>query len=292
MRVAFVGLGRMGTAMARNLVAAGHEVTVWNRTAAKTRDVEGARAASTPADAAAGAEAVLTMLADDAAVRGVVLGDEGVAAGLASDAVHVSMSTISVELARTLTSAHEKRGQAFVSAPVFGRPEAAEGRKLRIVAAGPAQAVERCRPLFDAMGQQTFHVGDRPEAANVVKLAGNFTIAALIETLGEAFAFARKGGVEADALLEVFDQTLLNGPIFPGYAKMVAAAKYEPAGFKLRLGLKDVRLVLAAADDAQVPMPFAGVMHDRLLSGVARGKGDIDWSGAAGLVAEAAGLED
>jgi 3-hydroxyisobutyrate dehydrogenase-like beta-hydroxyacid dehydrogenase len=292
MRIAFLGLGSMGTPMARNLVRAGHQVTVWNRTHEKTRDVEGARAAETPADAAAGVEVAITMLADDGAAEAVVFGERGLASGLPRGAVHASMSTVSVAMARRLAEEHQRRGQGFVSAPVFGRPEVAEGAKLRVLAAGAKDAVERCRPLFEAMSQQTFDVGVEPHVANVVKLSGNFIIATMIETLGEVFALGRKLGVASETLLEVLSTALLSGPILPGYAKTVAEQRYEPAGFKLRLGLKDMRLALAAADEAEVPMPIAGVLHDRFLEGVARGMGDTDWSGIARVVAQSAGLDD
>jgi 3-hydroxyisobutyrate dehydrogenase-like beta-hydroxyacid dehydrogenase len=291
MRVAFLGLGSMGLPMARNVAAAGHEVAVWNRTRQKAAEVQGARAAGTPADAVRGAEVAITMLADDHAAEAVVFGGDGLADALPEGAVHVSMSTISVALARRLAEEHGRRGQGFVSAPVFGRPEAAEGRKLRVLAAGAKDAVDRCRPLFEAMGQQTFELGDEPHLANVVKLTGNFTIATMIETLGEVFALARKSGVAPETLLEVLSTALLSGPILPGYAKTVAEQRYEPAGFRLRLGLKDVRLVLAAADEAEVPMPIASVLHDRYLQGVAQGMGDVDWSGAARIVAQSAGLD-
>ncbi|MDB4951743.1 MAG: 3-hydroxyisobutyrate dehydrogenase [Gemmatimonadetes bacterium] len=291
MRVAFLGLGQMGSPMARRLVSAGHEVAVWNRSREKAREIEGARAEDTPADAVRGAEVVMTMLADDAAAQEVALGADGFAAAMAEGAVHASMSTISPALSRRLAEEHARRGQGYVAAPVFGRPEAAEGGKLRVLAAGPKEAVKRCLPLFDAVAQQTFDLGEDPPAANVVKLCGNFIIASMIETLGEVFALGRKSGVAPEALLDVLGTALLSGPILAGYAKTIAESRYEPAGFKLRLGLKDVRLVLATADAAEVPMPVASALHDRYLAGVAQGLGDLDWSGIARLAAESAGLD-
>jgi 3-hydroxyisobutyrate dehydrogenase-like beta-hydroxyacid dehydrogenase len=283
----------MGMPMARNLVRAGHDVAAYNRTRSKADELakDGARTADTPAAAAEGAEVVITMLADDHAVEDVVFGEDGFDDALAEGAVHVSMSTISVELSRMLADAHRTRGQRYVSAPVFGRPDAAEATKLRVVAAGAAEDIDLCRPLFAAMAQETFVAGTDPAAANVVKLAGNFLIASVIGALGEAFAFGRKQDVEADTLLEILGGSLLRGPIFENYAKQIAAQRYEPAGFKLKLGLKDMGLVLAAAGDAAVPMPIASALRDRLLTGVAQGHGDIDWSGAARLAAEAAGLD-
>lgn len=292
MRIGFVGLGQMGLPMARNLLRAGHEVAVWNRSPdrAEALSGDGARVAATAAAAADGAEVVVTMLADDAAVGEAVLGEDGVAEGLAQGAVHLGMSTVSVGMARLLRAEHEEEGQHYVSAPVFGRPEAAEAAQLRIVAAGWGEALTRCRPLFDALGQHTFVVGEEPAAANVIKLSGNFLIAAVIEALGESFALARKSGISAATLLEVLDGTLLGGPAFGSYARQIAEERWEPAGFRLALGLKDVRLVLDAADGAEVPMPLAGVLHDRLLAGVARGQGEMDWAGMARLAAQDAGL--
>ncbi|MBV9110218.1 MAG: NAD(P)-dependent oxidoreductase [Gemmatimonadetes bacterium] len=293
MRIAFLGTGHMGLPMARNLAAAGHEVTAWNRSREKAEPLaeHGVRIADTPAEAAQEAEVAITMLAEDHAVEEVVFGDEGFYEALPQDAVHVSCSTIGVEFSRTLADAHDLQRQGYVAAPVFGRPEAADARKLKVVAAGAADVVERVRPLFDAIGERTFLVGDDPSLANVVKLCGNFLIASMIETLGESFALARKSGVPEDVFLEILNGTFFSSPIFAGYAKAIAEKRFQPAGFKLRLGLKDVRLALAAADRAEVPMPAASLLHDRFLTGVATGRGDHDWSGIAGLVAEAAGLD-
>lgn len=292
MRLGFVGLGKMGTPMALNLLRAGHEVTVWNRTRARAEPLaaEGARVADTPAAAADGAEAIVSMLADDTAAGEAALGGHGIVEGLAPGATHVGMSTIGVAMARLLRAEHEEEGQHYLSAPVFGRPEAAEARQLRIVVAGDGAAVERCRPVFDALGQQTFVVGDDPAHANTIKLAGNFLIASMLEAMGEAFALGRKAGVAAPTLLEVLGTAVLGGPIFANYARTIVEERFEPAGFALRQALKDVRLALAAADGAQVPMPVASLLHDRLLAGVARGQGEADWSSVARLVAADAGL--
>lgn len=293
MKVAFLGLGSMGMPMARNLLRAGHEVAAWNRSPEKAEALaaEGARVARTPVDAVEGAEAAVTMVADDVALRDVTFGDFGLMAGLSPGAVHLSMSTIGAGVAVLMTDAHAQGGQTFVSAPVFGRPPAAEAAKLKIVAAGPADAVERCRPLFDALGDRTFVVGESPVQANVVKLCGNFLIASMIEALGEAFALARKSGVEPASLQEVLGGSLFAGsPIFSVYLAQIAEGRYTPPGFKMRLGLKDVRLALEAADAAEVPMPLGSLLRDHLLSAVARGRGEIDWAGLAGVIAEDAGL--
>ena len=290
MRVAFLGLGSMGRAMARNLLKAGHEVVAYNRTRARAEELakEGAHLAEHPAGIAA--EVAITMVADDAALEQIVLGQQGLLAGLAKGGIHVSMSTISAALSRRLAEMHQERGQTMVSAPVFGLPEAAEAAKLFIVAAGPQQAIERCRPLFDVMGQRTFVVGDEPVMANVTKLSGNFMIASVIECLGEAFALGRKYGLEADKMLDVFTNSLFAAPVYKTYGAIIAQQKWEPAGFRLRLGLKDVRLALAAADAEAVPMPVASFIHDSFLSAVARGMGEQDWAALAKMAAERAGL--
>jgi 3-hydroxyisobutyrate dehydrogenase-like beta-hydroxyacid dehydrogenase len=293
MRVGFVGLGRMGLPMARNLARAGHEVAAYNRTRSRAEALAeaGGRAVDTPAEAASGAEVVVTMLADDAAVEAVTLGEDGILGALRPGAVHLGMSTVGVALSRRLAEAHRSAGQGYVAAPVFGRPEAAEGAKLWVVAAGAPEAVDRCEPVFDAVGQGMFRVGEEPEKANVVKLAGNFMLAGMIEALGEAMALGRRHGVEAPKLLEVLTSTLFNLPVYRNYGGMIAEGRFEPAGFALRLGLKDVRLVLDAADEAAVPMPLASLAHDHFLSGVARGWGELDWAGMGRVIAENAGLE-
>jgi 3-hydroxyisobutyrate dehydrogenase-like beta-hydroxyacid dehydrogenase len=294
MKIAFLGTGQMGLPMARSLAAAAHDVTAWNRSREKAEPLagHGVRIADTPAEAAREVEIAVTMLSDDHAAEEVVFGGDGIYQALPQGAIHVSCSTIGVELSRKLADAHPLRRQGYVAAPVFGRPEAAAARKLKVVAAGAADAVERARPVFDAVGERTFVVGDDPPLANVVKLCGNFIIASMIETLGESFALARKSGVGEEVFMEVLDGTFFSSPIFGGYAKAIAGRKYQPAGFTLALGLKDVRLALAAADGAQVPMPAASLLHDRFLAGVATGRGDHDWSAVAALVAEAAGLKE
>jgi 3-hydroxyisobutyrate dehydrogenase-like beta-hydroxyacid dehydrogenase len=232
----------------------------------------------------------MTMLADDPAVEHTTLGDGGILHTLGSGGVHVSLSTISTALSRRLTVAHTARGQSFVASPVFGRPDAAEAARLVVVAAGPTEAVERVRPLLEAIGKKLFVVGSEPYSANTVKLAGNFLIASMLETLSEAFALARKSGVEPAEFLEILNGSFFQSPIYENYGKIIIGGKFSPPGFALRLGLKDVRLVLAAADEAAVPMSVASVIRDHFLSGVARGWGDMDWAALANVVAADAGL--
>jgi 3-hydroxyisobutyrate dehydrogenase-like beta-hydroxyacid dehydrogenase len=292
LRVAFIGLGNMGRPMARNLLADGFPVTIWNRTRAHADALtaDGARLAATPADAADGADLAITMLADDRALDSVV-GDGGLLASLPRGAIHLSMSTVSVEIADRLTASHAAQGSVFVSAPVFGRPEAAAARKLFVVAAGPQAALDRCLPVFDAIGQRTFRVGERPAAANVVKLSGNFLIASVIEGLGEAFALARKSGIDPALFLDLLTSTLFTAPVYKTYGSLIAERRFQPAGFKMTLGLKDVSLVLDAARAAAVPMPFASVVRDRILTAIAQGGSEDDWSAVADVAARSAGLD-
>jgi 3-hydroxyisobutyrate dehydrogenase-like beta-hydroxyacid dehydrogenase len=235
------------------------------------------------------AEVVMTMLADDHAVEQTAFGDGGVLQTLATGGVHVSLSTISTALSRRLTEAHEARGQSFVAAPVFGRPDAAEAARLVVIAAGSSGAVERVRPLLEAIGRKLFVVGTEPRLANTVKLAGNFLIASMLETLSEAFVLARKSGVEPAQFLEIVNGSFFQSPIYENYGKIIIGERFMPPGFALRLGLKDVRLVLAAAEEAAVPMPVASVIRDHFLSGVAQGWGDLDWAALAKVVAKDAG---
>ncbi len=292
MKVGFIGLGNMGRPMAGNLIKAGHELTVYNRTRSRADELKpaGARVVNTPAEAAA-ADVLITMLADDHALEDVVLGSGNVLAALGRGSTHISMSTISVALSKRLAETHRKAGHVYVSAPVFGRPEAAAARKLFIVAAGPAEAISRCQPLFDAMGQKTFVFGEDPAAANVVKLTGNFLIGSVIESLGEAFALARKYGIDPQQVFDFLTSTLFAAPIYKTYEAMIAQDKYEPVGFRMTLGLKDIRLVLAAAEGANVPMPVASLVRDHLVTAIARGMENSDLAAFARIAAENAGLK-
>ena len=291
MNAGFIGLGNMGQPMARNLLKAGHSLTVYNRSRRRAEELEaaGARVADGVDDACRG-DVVMTMLADDPAVEAVVFGSGGLLQALGPETVHVSMSTISVALSQRLTEVHAQVKRAYVSAPVFGRPDAAAAAKLIVVAAGPQTAIDRCRPQFDVVGQQTFVVGEDPPAANVVKLAGNFLIASAVESLAEASALVRKSGLDAKRFLEIMTGTMFAAPVFKNYGNIIAEQRYEPAGFKVTLGLKDVRLVLAAAEAANVPMPVANVVHDHLLTAMARGQQELDWTVIARIAAENAGL--
>jgi len=286
MQVGFIGLGHMGRGMAANLLAAGHALTVYNRSSDKADPLigTGARLAKTPGDAAR-AQVVITMLADDHAVEQVVFDEGGVLDSLAPGAIHVSMSTISVALAERLAGAHRDKGQEFVAAPVFGRPDAAASAKLFIVTAGKPEAVATCQPLFDALGQRTFIVSQEAPKANLVKLSGNFLIASVIDALGEAIALVSKAGIDRAHYVDLLTATLFGAPVYKTYAALIAEERYHPAGFRAELGYKDVQLALKAAKDLLVPMPMASLISDRFLALIAGGGGALDWS-ALGLLAK------
>jgi 3-hydroxyisobutyrate dehydrogenase-like beta-hydroxyacid dehydrogenase len=291
MDIGFIGLGKMGHGMAANLVNAGHTVTVYNRTPAKAQALarQGARPARSIAEACGG-EVVISMLADDAAVEETVFGEQGMLASLAPGAAHVSSSTISVDLSRRLTAAHSAAEQHYVAAPVFGRPEAAAAAKLFVIAGGAPQQLEALAPVFDAIGQRTFVVSEQQHAANLVKLTGNFLIASVIESLGEVIALVGKGGVEPLHYIDILTSTLFNAPAYQTYGGLIARQEFEPAGFAAALGLKDVRLALAAAEELAVPLPIASLLRDRFLTLLANGGGDLDWSAIATLARRDAGL--
>jgi 3-hydroxyisobutyrate dehydrogenase-like beta-hydroxyacid dehydrogenase len=292
MKVGFIGLGNMGSGMAASLLKAGHELTVFNRTPGKAEALvkQGARRAARVVDACQG-EAVITMLADDSALEGVVFGDGGLLSSLGTGTVHISSSTISVALAERLTAVHASSGHRFVSAPVFGRPEAAAAARLFITVAGAPDAVDACMPLFDAMGQKTFRFGDKPSAANLVKVSGNFLISTVVEALGEALALAGKGGLDQREYLDFLTSTLFNAPVYKTYGGLIVDRKFEPAGFAAVLGFKDNRLVLAAAEKLRVPLPLASLIYNRFVTLFARGGESLDWSAIAQLAAEDAGEE-
>lgn len=290
MKIGFIGLGNMGAAMAANLLKAGHEVTAYNRSPGKVAELaaQGARPAASVSEACQG-DVVVTMLADDAAVAAVTFGDHGVVASLPAGAVHVSSSTISVALAQRLAQAHGEAGQGFVAAPVFGRPEAAAAAKLFVVAAGAPAVVETVTPLFDAIGQRTFVLGHDPQAANLVKISGNFLIASVIESLGEAMALVGKAGVDKQQYLELLTSTLFDAPVYHTYGGLLARQEFSPAGFAAPLGLKDVKLALSAGEELQVPLPVASLLRDRFLTLLATGGGELDWSAIGALSAWEAG---
>jgi 3-hydroxyisobutyrate dehydrogenase-like beta-hydroxyacid dehydrogenase len=291
MDIGFIGLGAMGKGMAANLIKAGHTVRVWNRSRGPVDELarQGAQPLASPRDAFTG-DAVLSMLADDDALRAVIapaLMPDGAPTGL----VFVNMATISVALARELPDLFRTRGIAYVAAPVFGRPDAAAAGKLQIVVAGDATAIARVQPVLDAIGQRTWPVGSEPYRANVVKLAGNFMIAAAIASMGQAVALAEGNGLRGEDVLEVLTNAVFTAPLYKNYGAVIAGRRYDPPGFKLVLGLKDVRLALAAGESVHAPLSIASVLRDDFLDAIAHGQSDQDWCSVAEVTRRRAGLD-
>ena len=287
--VAFLGFGAMGAPMARNLAAAGFAVRGWNRTMARVTGAPGLTPAATVAEACHGVAFVVSMLADDSAVNGLTYGPGGILESLAPGAIHIGMSTVSVATTERLVRAHTEKGAGYIAAPVFGRPDAAEKKLLWITPGGPEADLVKAGPLFAAMGQGIFPMGTAGQAA-LAKLAGNFLIAATIESLGEAVVLAEKGGLDPARLLEFLGSTLFNSPIVKGYGARIVKRDFMPPGFTLRLGLKDVRLVLAAAEGAGMAMPLAELVQERMEMAIERGRGEIDFAGFTTVIREEAGL--
>ena len=291
MKVGFIGLGKMGFPMAANLLAAGHRLTVYNRT--KTRAAElaarGAIVVDAPEDCC-DSSVVITMLSDDKAFEELLLSNDKFLDSLLPNTVHLCMSTISVAFSEKLAEVHANARQLYVAAPVFGRPEAAASRKLTIVAAGPKNGIETCLPLFDALAKKTFVLGSTAAHANLVKLGSNFLLFAMIESLGEAVAFARKTGLDPNEFVNIITQTVFDSGAYRVFGPMIAQSKYEPVAFPLSMVLKDLALLLLAADDAEVPLPFANVIRDQLSTAIARGYQDLDETALSRIAAENAGI--
>ncbi|WP_367255712.1 NAD(P)-dependent oxidoreductase [Pseudomonas sp. stari2] len=291
MELGFIGLGTMGAPMVLNLLKAGHRVRVWNRSSAPLEEL--ARAGAEPVDSpalAAQAEVLISMLGDDSAIRSVFL-DAKALDGLSAGSVHVNMSTVSVALAKELAALHEARGVGYVSAPVLGRVDVAAAGNLNILASGPAEAMARVQPLFDVLGRKTWHFGEAADVACAAKLSANLMVASAIESLAEASTLAGGYGISRAAFIDMITSTLFPVPVYQGYGKQMADDTFEPAGFKLSLGLKDVRLVLEAGEAAQVPLPFASVLKDNLLDGMAHGQADQDWASLSRVSDRRAGVK-
>jgi 3-hydroxyisobutyrate dehydrogenase-like beta-hydroxyacid dehydrogenase len=293
MRIGLVGLGRMGQGMGARLLSGSHELLVYNRTSGKSADLEkaGAHVAPTVAAACKDREIVISMVADDAALNEVTLGSGGIRTSLAKDAVHVAMGTHSAGAIQALAAAHAEKGQAFVAAPVLGRPDAAAAGQLVIVAAGPPAALKQCEPAFSVMGRKTVEAGSAPEAALAIKLANNFVLGCAIETMAEGFALVRKYGVNPQVFYDVMTEGLFAAPAYKVYGKLMVDSSYDKPGFTTRLGLKDIKLALAAAELVNVPLPSGSVVRDRLVGAIAHGDGDKDWAVLGREQARACGLE-
>jgi len=293
MKTGFIGLGSMGSGMARNLIKAGHDVTVFNRTRSRAEQLRplGATVAESPGEAASGVDALFTMLADDHALEDCIFGAGRALESLAAGAVHIGASTISVALSRRLAAAHREKKQHYIAAPVFGRPEAAAAAKLFVVAAGPQEQIDRFKVLFDAIAQRTFILGEDAATANVVKLTGNFLITTVLESLAESFSLVQKSGIKPQKFLDIMTSTLFGAPVYQNYGAMIANRQFQPVGFKLPLGLKDNRLVLELGEQTAVPLPMASLIRDRFLAAIAQGLSESDWSAIAKVSFLNAGLE-
>jgi len=290
MKLGFIGLGHMGAAMAVNLVKAGHEVSVFNRTPGRARALValGAREATSVA-AASDADAVITMLSDDDALSQVAFGKAGLIANLPWGSIHVSMSSISVALSKALAEAHAQACQRYIAAPVFGRPAMAAAGKLFIVVGGDPATIGACRALLGALGQKVIPLGAQPAAANLVKLSGNFLTAAAIEAMGEAVALVGKAGIDRQLYIDLLTATVFNAAPYTTYGPLIAQNKFEPAAFAAPLAYKDLRLTLAAAESLRVPMPLGSLLHDRFLRLLVGGGEHLDWAALGGLATQDAG---
>jgi 3-hydroxyisobutyrate dehydrogenase-like beta-hydroxyacid dehydrogenase len=287
--IAFLGMGGMGFPMAANLVAAGYKVRAWNRTPEKAAALTGATACKTPREAATGAELVISMLADDGAVEGAANGPDGILAGLARGAAHISMSTISVAATRRLAQAHAEQGLGFLAAPVFGRPDAARARMLFIVPGGDPALIKKAEPIFAAMGQGTFPQKTAEHSA-LAKLVGNFMIGATIEALGEALSLGEKAGLDPEQLLAMLAGTIFGSPVVKNYGARIAKTEFLPPGFTLTLARKDFRLIQEAAREQGAPMPLAELVADRLSEAIRLGREGYDFAGFASVIREETGL--
>ena len=277
--IGFLGLGSMGQAMALSLLNAGYSVKVYNRSADKTNAAvdAGAEAGSYPSDVVERGGIVVSMVANDEALEAITLGPDGLLSRLGPGGIHLSMSTVSPQIARRMTELHEQHGCSYVAAPVFGRPDAAANHQLWIAVAGKAEPKERIQPLLKVLGQGAFDFGEDPSNANVVKISGNFMIAAAMEAMGEAALFAEQNGVDRSKLIDMLSHTIFASSIYQNYGKKIAERNYTPVGFQLKLGLKDVNLVLHTAEQVELPLPLASLLHDRFLSGIAKGRAEHDW---------------
>lgn len=288
--IGFIGLGNMGEPIAENLRRAGYDMRVYNRTRAKAAHLveKGAVPATKPADVAQPGGVVFTMLADDRALEEVCLADPSFVEVLGKGGIHVSLSTISPAAARRLAEHHQKYGVTYVASPVFGRPEAAAAAKLWVCVSGPALAKKAVDPMLKAIGQGVLDFGDDPGTANVVKLCGNFMVASTVATLAEMLVLAEKNGVSRKAMAEMIGKF---SPLHQGYASIMAEGRFEPPGFRLALGMKDINLILETARASVTPLPLASVLHDRWLASIAKGRESLDWSAVILDVAEEAGIK-
>lgn len=291
MDVGFIGLGAMGSAMARRLIELGHHVRVWNRSPEPIDNIVrmGGHRADTPQEALS-AQAAITMLANDDAVRGVLL-ESGALQASARGLIHVMTATISVDLAKLLEKVHADCGLAYVAAPVLGRPDVAALGGLHVLVAGNASAIACVQPLLDALGKKTWHISDQPHQANVAKIAANLLLASAIEAMAEVITLAERHQLDAARMMTALTGSLFSAPVYRTYGDIILNRAFEPALFKASLGLKDVNLAVSAGESAGVALPIAGLVHDSLLDAIAHGHGNSDWAALATASARRAGLD-
>jgi 3-hydroxyisobutyrate dehydrogenase-like beta-hydroxyacid dehydrogenase len=289
--IAFIGTGNMGAPLVHLLLEDKHQVTVWNRTASKLTPLlaAGARSAETPASAVKRADVVFSILGGDESIGEIFLGGGNVIGEMKPGAIHVGMSTISPNIGERLTQAHARQGIIYLGCPVFGRPEAAQARQLWLVPAGPQAAFQRVRPLLERLGRGMTYLGEDAAQAHLVKLAGNFLIAAAIEGMAEAFSLVERGGLDTERFLEVLNN-VFRSPVYQIYGKFVAKGAPEPAAFAMRWGLKDLKLVRSTAEALSTPLPMADLIYQHLTASVARGRGEKDWTAVSEIAREMAGL--
>ncbi|MBV9712053.1 MAG: NAD(P)-dependent oxidoreductase [Ktedonobacteraceae bacterium] len=290
--IGLIGLGNMGQPIAARLLKAGFHLRVYNRSAEKAKTVveQGAQQVEKPADTVEPGSIVISIVANDAALESITLGEGGILERLGPGCVHISMSTVAPATAKKLAEEHAKRGSSYVAAPVFGRPDSAAAGTLWIAVAGNDGVKERIKPVLEAIGQGIFDFGEAPEAANIVKLIGNFWIVAAMEAMAEGLTLAEKNGVERTKVMEMLSQTIFACRIYQNYGRSIAQKSYTPVGFEMKLGLKDVNLALQTAEQSHMPMPLASLLHDRLQTGIAKGRGEMDWMAMALAISEDAGL--
>ncbi len=290
--ISLIGLGSMGLPLGMNLLESGYKLRVYNRTIAKAQPLieRGAQLAHSPSEAVESDGIIITMVANDASLEEITIGKMGLVEKLGANGIHLSMSTVSPATSEKLAEQHRQHGSEYVACPVFGRPDAVAARKIWICLSGNSAAKERVKPILEKLGQGVFDFGEMVSAANVVKLTGNFMIMSAIEAMAEAFTLAEKNGIDRSQIAELFGQTIFACPIYQNYGRMIAKQQYEPAGFKLSLGLKDMTLALQTARSSQAPMPLASLLHDRLLASTAQGRGEMDWTALALKASEDAGL--
>lgn len=292
-KIGFIGLGNMGLNMAKNLIADGYQIQAYNRTASKADELgtNGVTKCKTAAEAATNVMAVISMLSEDEIVKKETIGEDGILKNLPKGGIHISMSTIAPETSEELAKAHREAGSTYISAPVFGRPEAAAARKLYVCVSGDPEAKATVQPILAALGQSVTDFGEKVGSANVVKIAGNFMILSSMEMMAEAFTLAEKNDISRTAVADFFGSTVFNAPIYQNYGKLIANKQYQPVGFKARLGYKDARLAFRLSQASEMPMPFAAIVHNRLMAAIANGRGDGDWvEGISHGVTDDAGL--